>query len=289
MVKLKRYAFITIILLNLCSCQTNEIVENYPSGKVKAIYKIKDSKIHGVYKEFYENGNLKKEVYYSEGIKDSVSHNYFEKKNHVLSSTVFWKKDKVVYQKNYFFKGGLKSEGEVLNDSLKIGKWDFYSQNGYKSEIAEFINLKNKSFLNQKWMINEQGDTIDGGNYYKLKMKDTVDLGKSFRVHFYLEKPVISYSSQLFVLLPKENSLKENFSNEDQIKWDTIENISQRFRNRKTYQDRNHDVIFDLESDKAGIKRLRGVLLEKSTIEKDSFDFVTRKMYFDIPYYVRSN
>jgi hypothetical protein len=104
---------------------------------------------------------------------------------------------------------------------------------------------------------------------------------ETLRLHFYLKQPLISIDSELFVCIPKCNKLKADFSNESNIKWDTISNIAKRFNNQNRYIDRKFDVIFDINKNEN--EYLRGFLLEKSIDKIDSLDFVTRKIYFDIP------
>ena len=136
-------------------------------------------------------------------------------------------------------------------------------------------------YLNQRWLYNKEGDTI-GGNYYELKYISIKDKNEVLRLHFALKQPLISSDSELFICIPRSEKLNTFFSNEKELRWDTIPNLKNRFENQGKYLNRNLDVVFDIESQDLLNNTLRGFLLEKYLKENDSIDFATRKIYFNL-------
>lgn len=263
------------------SCDDREKVEYFPNGKIKIEAQLKDSNYHGYYKEYYKDGKQKTIMTYRDGLKQDTSFHFYEPDYKYSKSEILWENDTAYYQKNYDKSGNLISEGDLAEYNFKIGKWKFYDSNGSLKEIQEFSNIDNSTYLNQKWLFNKERDTIGGGNYFELKKTYVGENNETLRLHFNLKQPLISIDSELFVCIPKSKDLKADFSNESNIEWDTISNIAKRFRNQNRYTDRKFDVIFDI--DKNENESLRGFLLEKSIDKIDSLDFVTRKIYFDIP------
>ena len=278
--KIRIYCFFLVLLL--IACKQKDSTEYYPNGNIKSITSLENQVAHGLFTDYYENGNLRSEVIYVDGLKNGLSTLYYPSENKYSTSEILWKNDSAYYQKNYDVGRRLVNEGSVFQYDQRIGKWNFYDQKESLSEVKEFINVKDGSYLNQHWILNDKKDTI-GGNYYKLKLTP-IDSNRTIRFHFLLKRPLLLNNSELFVCLPKDKNLKEDFSNENKIKWDTIDNMARRFKDQSKYLNRNYDVIFDIDVKDLKVKPLKGYLLESQKVEKDSFDTVTRKIYFNIPY-----
>lgn len=191
----------------------------------------------------------------------------------------------------YYENGNLKVEGNYTN-GFKNGLFTYYHDKGkLLKEVREYIIVKNSSYLNQRWLFNKKGDTLKKSNYYTLMTKNTLKKDKQV-LHIYLEEPFFSYDSELFFCIPrKEGILKNDFSNQNAIEWDTILSLSNWFKNQNKYRDRNHDIIFDLDYETTGKKRLRGILVEKMIKPKkdtSDYDFVTRNIYFDKEFFIEN-
>lgn len=266
MIMLSKYIISCIVILLLLSCNKN----------------------NNRLTDYFKNGNPKTSYIYDNDMKCDSSIHYYENKKLVIKAIKLWKNNVPYYQRNYFETGRIKSEGYLFNDTLRIGKWFFYSTEGYKSEIIEYLNINSTSYSNQGWKLNRKGDTIAGGNYYKLlHFPDTLIYKQNGRVHFQLVQGLLE--GEAFICLPKDGiSSRSDFSNEYEIEWDTIYNISREFKKNVKYKNTKKDIIFNLNSDQEGKNSLRGYLLELLDIKKtDTLDYVTRKIYFDIPYYVK--
>ena len=215
---------------------------------------------------------------------DKKSHtNYGGETNNIFGN------DSIKYEQFFYENGKIASEGNFWKDSLQIGLWKYYDSLGYLSSIAEHFKLGNTTYFNQRWRLNQKGDTI-GGSYFTYEIEDTIKVDTDSRAFISLTRPVISNDSYAYVCLPMDDEdLKPDFSNENKIKWDTIPNVAEFYGNNEKYKTWKTDIVFDFQSTSLGQKRLRGFVLEKDTVNVDSFDFVTRKIYFDIPYYVKDS
>ena len=260
------YRVLTLLFWILISCNTN------------------------IKKEYYSNGNLKELKYY--GKKNSQSDSmivYFEEYKGIPKSIITLKEDSVYYQKKYYQNGRIESEGYYINnENFKIGKWEFHNIKGYKESVMEYMNIRNKSYLNQSWTFNKEGDTLygDKGHFYETNLSDTLKLDKVNRIQFFLKEPFLSSQSQVYILLPKdEESLNKYFYNEKFIEWDTIKNVALRYKNKK-YINYNLNVVFDIQPMSSGKKKLKGIILEKGKLPNDKSKLAIRKIYFNIPYYV---
>lgn len=233
----------------------------------------------------YPNGNIKSKTLYKD--RKKTVKQYFENKENIVEAMIEQISDSSSHAQYYHPNQNLKETGTFYSDSLKIGKWKIYDEDGNPIDIREYLLIDNKSYLNQRWVLNTAGDTI-GGNFYLLKKKDTIDFGSKNRFHFLLKQPLFSNDSQAFVLLPKEGQdLKEDFSNQYDIVWDTIYSIGTKYKLNQELKFRNHDIILDAFSKEKGEMSLKGVLVEKNIEQIDSIDFKTRNIYFDIPYFVK--
>lgn len=273
----------------LLSCSTSKKEkEYYANGNLKYEVTINNDDYNGEYKEYYEDGTLRIEGNFVNNLKQGLFTEYYKSNGRLLKTETLWKSDTSYFQKDIGKSDNILSEGP-LQDNKKVGKWKYYDNDkGYIKEIREFFIIKGSTYLNQNWLLNEEQDTLLKGNHYKMMSPDTLDYEQQ-RVYFFLKQPYFSYDSNLIVLIPRnDDELEDDFSNENIIKWDTIDNLANRFRNQEKYGDRNHDVVFDLDYLSVGKKRLRGILVEKQNIKTDTsnYEFVTRNIYFDKEFYI---
>ena len=274
----------------LFSCnKTDDIIEYYSNNQIKLKYSLRNNVKEGKYEEFYDNGNLKMLCNYDKGkIKDSSVY-FYKNNNGAIKSIKYWKNGNAWFQKDFFENGKVMRNGKLLKDNFRIGIWNLYSSDNYKSEVIEYFNINNKSYRNQTWRLNNKGDTIYGGNFYEYrKKKDTVLYNETNRFHFSLTQRVLTNSILYLCIAKRGNKLKSDFSNQYKIPLDTIQNMSIEFKNNPVLKDGKYDVLFDILPRKIGNDTLRGFLLEKEiTKDSDTIDFVTRQIYFSIPYYVK--
>jgi hypothetical protein len=286
---MKKTILICIFFLLFSCNKTDNIVEYYSNNKIKLKYSLQNNVKNGKYEEFYNNGNPKMLCLYENGIMKDSSVYFYENKNGLIKSIKYLKKGNFWFQKDFFENGKIMREGKLLKDNFRIGIWNFYCSGNYKSEVIEFLNINNISYRNQTWKLNNKGDTIFGGNFYEFrKRKDTVRYNEPNRFHFSLTQRVLSNSTLYLCIAKKGNALKSDFSNQYKIPLDTIKNMSIEFKNNSVLRDRKYDVLFDFLPRRIGRDTLRGFLLEKEVVNNnDTLDFITRQVYFSIPYYVK--
>lgn len=238
--------------------------------------------------EYYENGKIKSKTSYSNGRKTVIQ--YFNNKENNAEAIIRSQGDSMSHVMCYYPNNKLRSIGNFYLDSLKVGKWKYYNNNETLNDINEYLIISGQSYLNQRWVFNEIGDTI-GGNFFEVKMKDTINQDEANRFHFFLKKPLFSSNnSESYILLPKDDrKLNKDFSNKDAIEWDTIHSIRTKNTSNQNLKSRHYDILLDTYSEDSGDLSLIGILVEKDLREIDSIDFVTRDIYFDIPYFVKKS
>ncbi|TKS57204.1 hypothetical protein [Mesohalobacter halotolerans] len=236
-----------------------------------------------IIQEFDQEGNLIAEYEVVYGLKEGLSTYYYNDENSKYSKSEFhWKNDSATFQINFDQQNHILSQGPLKGYNFKIGKWKYYDNNQNLKEIKELIDLNDSTYLNQNWKLNKKGDTI-GGNYYSVVFKDTVKLNSYNRFYFLMERPLFSRNSKVDAYLVRENAFKEQYYENDSLRYDRIENLSSRFRNKNVYQDKNHHIIFDAEASKLGKIVIAGYLMEveiKPSEGYEEYDSITKNTYF---------
>jgi len=110
-------SFLLIFSFNIHSQNNPSIIKN----------KVLEKKLDTVLITYFDNGNLKSEETYKNGVLDGESKYYYENGS-VKAIHYNWKKW-TVYQKNYYDNGKLKSEGGY-RDFSKKGEWLYYNEDG---------------------------------------------------------------------------------------------------------------------------------------------------------------
>lgn len=292
-----RYIAFLLTFFYLISCNQKKR-EYYDNGTLKKEYSVKKGKLNGAYKEYYDNGKLKLIHNYFQGKNKDSSIYFYSHTNENVGVIKLWLNDGSYYQKEFYPNGKLKKEGLVLDSTIVFGKWKNYDSSGRLKEFREYINLNGESYLNQIWNLNARGDTISSGsNFAKILLsKDTINLNEPVKAVVFLRSKFFkSNDSQIYVYLPSGDlNFTENFSNEYKIALDTFVNLTIDTANQKWYSDLDYNrvAIFGKMFDTAGDKKLRGCISEFYKTEptkKDSSTMKERRIYFDIPIYVKDS
>lgn len=256
----------------------------YRDGSLKTSVEINNSRFHGLFTGYYENGELQVEAIYNQGLIQGWS-TYYHKPGHAFSkSEVLYRNDTAFYRKNFDKLGKLVGEG-FLHENHKTGKWIYYDiEDNYVQKIRETFYINEKYHLNQNWELNRKGDTI-GGTFFRVKITNPMDLHHqliSFEINHlpYFEESVFF----IFIPNPKNKQFAAHFLNENEIFLDTITSFVKADNGIKYYKSKKNVVDVFLDYDTPGKKIVRGIILEKKTMEnQDSLDFktVTRKIYFE--------
>jgi hypothetical protein len=180
--------------------------------------------------------------------------------------------------KNYLENNYVDRTGKVtFNVATKI----------VEDSIVEYLKIDGKEYANQIWLINKQKDTI-GGNYYQTIINDTTALGEVTRLRFYLKEPTISYESDMYILLPFDDTeLNEDYSNFFEIKLDTFPSLINdgipHPELSKLDFPFHHISEFALDYQTAGKKRVRGAVVERGKLNGKGYE---RRLYFDENLYI---
>lgn len=297
--------YITLLVL-FVSCNTNIVKEYHENKRLKKEYTKVNGKLHGIYKEYYESGNLKSLYQYEYGLyKDSSLLFYDDKKQSLKFKELFLTNghDSLYY---YHPNGQLDAKGIVNKKDIRIGDWYFYREDGSMLQKLEYFDIAGQEYMNQRWRYTKDNKLmLSEGNFYELQttFKDTVFVGQEVKLLFHLKRPLFALNSRSFIILPviREEFNKE-FSNLKEIEHDTIFSLGEQGLH-KNYDATNFSVAFSYVYSEPGIESIRGVLVEqihqgmlpdkriKSWLftEKDTFDRKERKIYFDKKIYVKEN
>lgn len=263
MIFMKNYYIIAVLFVSLIGCSNDD--------KEKITY--------------YENGRIKSKTFLLDN--KNVQHKYFNSERNNIEIVTTYENDTLSSSNFYYSNDNLRKKGVFYLDSLEIGNWNFYDIDGNITDVREFLIINKKSYLNQRWLFNTIGDTI-GGNFFEVKFSDTIVKGKPNRFHFLLTRPILSEKSKSFILIPKEEyGLNKDFSNQNDIKYDTVFSIGSKYPLDDNLKTRDYDIVMDVYSKEKGEVNLKGILVEKEIKDGDSIDFVTRNIYFIIPYFIK--
>ncbi len=280
--------FFVAIIFTSCNNVSKEYYEN---GMLKKEYTKSNGVLHGVYKEYYRNGNIKLKHNYDLGVlKDSSL--YFLKDVNKIDFIRFWSDSVGIKQIEYYPNGNLEKYGYVNDKFFKIGKWNFYNENGHLDVIRQYKIIDGNHHLNQEWKLNVKGDTLyTGSKYFDIQvMDDTISKGEQFlaaaflRAQLYKDKP-----SEILVCLPngEKDNFNKDFSNIREIKLDTFYNLHHDVKNQKNFEGfhKSYSVAFGKRfSEITGKRDIRGFIQE---YYKEGDSIFSTKMYFDIPIYIK--
>lgn len=267
---------IFIFAFLIISCEEKSKVEYFDDGKISKKYYLKENKYDGKFEEYYENGNLKEEHFYKNGIKTDSSIYFFENKKGSKSQIDYYLKGDTIFQKKFYENGIIESKGEKVND-IKIGNWRYYRKNGTLKGIFEYKTIRGEQFTNQGWHFNEEEKFIEEqGNYidyqvssYKVKQNDTILFNLKY-------KPLLALNSNVFMCF--STKINDDYSNLNEIKLDTIY-----LKNNKIT---NHKFIFETKGEKI-IKAFVKEYIEDTnytydiTNEEEYVEYLERVIFFD--------
>lgn len=126
----------------------------YPSGFTKYEGKITDGKLNGLWRVFYESGNIQSAVTYKDGLANGLANFYYDNDHQTQKVEILFKDDQITdTYKEYYENGSRKAQLEYgdgkpngdaefyydsgiikvrgkYKDGEKFGKWKFYTETG---------------------------------------------------------------------------------------------------------------------------------------------------------------
>ncbi len=237
-----QWCFLIVFFLFILSCDDAKIIKDYyPTGELKAKYRIENEELHGTYYEYYKSGSYKEQSIYQNGKLNGIRRVYYE--NGKLDFEANYKKGKKhgVY-KEFSSDGKLLGEGYFKNDLQdSITRW-FYPdgslekeiqyKNGIKHGTAKFYYINGQVELfaiieNGITMYSikysENGDVLNEFRDLIINMPDTVCTDTKFEIELTLKGPEINnYSAIIEVsnetdLIFHEVVFKRNVYNLDTV------------------------------------------------------------------------
>ena len=289
--------YLTVLIIVSCSNGINR--EYYPTGELHKEYKVVDGKMNGVYKEFYKKGNIKLKHIFESGQKKDSSVYYYKTPEDKIKFIRYWLTDSNTKEVNFSIKGEIESEGFLIYDSIRLGKWNYYKNNKQLYKTQEYRIVNGKSYVNQEWHMNRAGDTLNYGNFFSIVYnKDTVLVGEPIKGIAYLDVPLFKgKESEIVVVVSAKGStdFNEDFSNMDKVELKIFDNLKKDSKNQRFFQDYKdkfeHTAAFGKTFQTAGDKILRGYILEyyETSSRNDSIRREERKMIFEKEIYVKDS
>lgn len=193
----------------------------------------------------------------------------------------------------------LVGEGTFLRNDFPIGLWKYQDSENRLLEVKQFIDIKNSPYLNQNWTFNIKGDTIpDLSYYYEMFFeKDTISLNDPVKALVNLKEAFFKdHSSSIMVLIPHKDSKNFNadFSNVSDVVKDTIFNLNTEKDYREQAElsgDYRRSVFFGRYFDTAGLKKIRGIIVEFNSDKELSSamdeDYQEHYYYFEKDIFVK--
>lgn len=244
--------------------------------------------------EYYDNGNIMSENYM--GNDNVIDSSYIYYPTNELKQIIYFDKlDTINNTKLYYKFGDLKSEGKIVKKRLdfRIGIWKKYGKN--LDSIIEYINLNNKPYLNQVWVLNNKTkDTLKNeGNFYEIKFNDNITIGDTVQFRFFQYLPFFGYDSDIEVILPlKDAELNKDFSNFNEIERDTFHSLkNDGIPHPEIPSDIpiNHYVQFGMIFEKSGNHKIRGYIAEYINDNIDTLKRIERRLYFDESIFIKDS
>ncbi|GAA0749724.1 toxin-antitoxin system YwqK family antitoxin [Gaetbulibacter jejuensis] len=291
-----------LIFYCFLSCENEHKVEYYNDGKIKKEYYLRDGKLNDIYKEYYPNGKLKQIHYYRDNVKVDSSITYYKSPDERIKGIIYWKTngvDSLAKRVIFNINGDKLNEGSILHLGMDkfvpVGNWRYFDAQGRLKSTREYKNIDGKSYLNQVWSFNTEGDTLYYPTTYFeiIKAQDTFALNYPFRAAAILGLPIFKErKSEIYVVLPKSGfNFNSDFSNEKEIELDTFYNLTKDIVNQRWFpkDEFRFTVAFGKKIKKTGDYTVRGYIVEYFEQDSDSMGVIREEniKYFEIPIYVK--
>ncbi|WP_347067713.1 hypothetical protein [Flavobacterium sp. WV_118_3] len=260
---IKKMSIVCLMMLFISCVKTKEEKNFFSNGDFYIDYYENEILIRR--DAFYKKGNLKAIIEFKNDKLDNAKI-YNGKK---LVSQYFRKNDTLYDSETYYDNGIVIGEGNVDRWCREIGWWNYYDRNRRLFQKQHYVILNNSQLSNQVL-------------FYKNGLLDTLrsDIAD---IVFYKDKGGASFKGKLiynrklneksYVSILFSDSIKDDFSNMDSVKFDTI-----------TFGDKaimEFPVIFESN----GRKNIRGIVVEQYAKEENVGDkpvnMLERYMYID--------
>lgn len=223
-------------------------------------------------KEYYPNGNLKREIWISNDDNVGNFKEYYETGELMEEGTM----SNGVIHKSIFFKNGKVKETGSLENGLKTGWWTYNSNSGESTYKEEYKTINEQSHLNQKIYLNTNDEIdLDKSSVFTIDIPDTLKLGKNIgRISDYNSG---NSSALTLISVVIKNEYESNIIKSD------------------TFSDGSLQPSFGIYAYKKGLMQLEGTIIEQelheTPIGKDSTSLLISqyKRYFEKEVFVKDS
>lgn len=193
MEKINRNIYLLVLyILCFTSCNDcNEIKEYYKNGNLRKEVCLDNNKYEGKLKFYYDNGNLEAISNWSDGVQNGLSIHYYRNGN-VKDSAYVVNDIPHGYFIQYYEDGKIKKKGKYLDGSFYGKKFDYYD-NGNIAIINYVSNNIPISYLKydqegenpQEWLVK-----VTKEDFFLDINDDTLSLGEEFKAKFTLNHKI---------------------------------------------------------------------------------------------------
>ena len=201
-----------IFFISSCVQDRQRVIEYYKNGDVKSIKEIKNGKLDGLHKVYYENGNLKFEVAYKDSIMNGAFLSYYP--DNILETQyniVNGHKDGVY--KKFYPSGRIREVGKYDNGFLRGDLFKYYDQDQSQLKSKEVLaQFGDKRILIAFEYYDKFGNTENKHSYpYKINFpKGTLKLGRRYNVEVFVTRKKYDSLRLIFGEFNTDFSLKNN-------------------------------------------------------------------------------
>lgn len=153
-----RCMFIYVVMMTFSCKESDREFTYYEDGQIKSIILSQNSK-RRVVEDFDRLGNLVLKGYYDNGKIDSLF-KYNKNKGYVFKRYFAGHATKSI---EYDTHGNIEKSGNYINDTIKVGWWNFYKNNQLVAKRQYEIVCANY-YLNQIILFDNNGDTLSSPN-----------------------------------------------------------------------------------------------------------------------------
>lgn len=265
-----------IFIIILFSCNGIEYKKQYYGN---GVLKEKKGYLKEELKELFKYdsiGNIIESIYFTHNKKDSLL--TFDRLGKRKIKRIY--KENKAYEQDYYDTGVIRSQGEVISDSLAANWWDFYDSLGKLKARRHYIVDCGQSILNQSIIFDKKGDTVfrnddyNESTFYDFKVTN-LNNGK-----FKVDYKIIPVSNRSKLRVFSIN--KDNFCDLTAEDVDTVINLSSR----------TGTFIFKSNEHNIGIIEDFRTLFTDEELKEEGITenkHLKREMYFDLDDYVVKN
>ena len=138
------------------------------TDRVQSEGNVTNGKPEGIWRSYYESGNLYAAVNYKNGLINGIAYFYYDKPEQVKQAEVTFADDKIIDDYKEFYDNGARKAKIHYDDGLMDGAAEFYFESGNLKISGEY----KKGTKSGKWAFyNENGEVISKEKWKKGNLK----------------------------------------------------------------------------------------------------------------------